>query len=146
MKAQREWDKCPIEKRLEIWLRAADLMANKYRQELNAATMLGQSKSVIQAEIDSAAELIDFFKIHGYFAKDALKYQPISPNSKESLNSMRYRGMDGFVAAVSPFNFTAIGGNLSYTPALMVRIILNYLGYRNFEIDRLSNRLEYFSG
>lgn len=124
VKAQREWDKCPIEKRLEIWLRAADLMANKYRQELNAATMLGQSKSVIQAEIDSAAELIDFFKIHGYFAKDALKYQPISPNSKESLNSMRYRGMDGFVAAVSPFNFTAIGGNLSYTPALMGNAVL----------------------
>ena len=122
MKAQREWEKCPFERRLEIWLRAADLMATKYRQELNAATMLGQSKSVIQAEIDSAAELIDFFRMHGYFAKEALKYQPISPNSKETLNSMRYRGMDGFVAAVSPFNFTAIGGNLSYTPALMVCI------------------------
>lgn len=122
MKAQREWEKCPFEQRLEIWLRAADLMATKYRQKLNAATMLGQSKSVIQAEIDSAAELIDFFRMHGYFAKEALKYQPISPNSKETLNSMRYRGMDGFVAAVSPFNFTAIGGNLSYTPALMVCI------------------------
>ncbi|XP_043279496.1 delta-1-pyrroline-5-carboxylate dehydrogenase, mitochondrial [Venturia canescens] len=118
-KAQRDWEKVPIEKRLEIWLRAADLMANKYRQHLNAATMLGQSKTVIQAEIDSAAELVDFFKIHSYFVKEALKYQPISPNSKETLNSMRYRGMDGFVAAVSPFNFTAIGGNLSYTPALM---------------------------
>ena len=122
VKAQREWEKCPFEQRLEIWLRAADLMATKYRQKLNAATMLGQSKSVIQAEIDSAAELIDFFRMHGYFAKEALKYQPISPNSKETLNSMRYRGMDGFVAAVSPFNFTAIGGNLSYTPALMVCI------------------------
>ncbi|KAK9306136.1 hypothetical protein QLX08_003046 [Tetragonisca angustula] len=124
VKAQREWEKCPFERRLEIWLRAADLMATKYRQELNAATMLGQSKSVIQAEIDSAAELIDFFRMHGYFAKEALKYQPISPNSKETLNSMRYRGMDGFVAAVSPFNFTAIGGNLSYTPALMGNAVL----------------------
>lgn len=123
VKAQREWEKCPIEKRLEIWLRAADLMAKKYRQHLNAATMLGQSKTVIQAEIDSAAELIDFFKMHGYFVKDALKYQPISPN-KDTLNSMRYRGMDGFVAAVSPFNFTAIGGNLSYTPALMGNAVL----------------------
>lgn len=85
--------------------------------------MLGQSKSVIQAEIDSAAELIDFFKIQGYYVKDALKYKPISP-TKTVLNSLRYRGMDGFVAAVSPFNFTAIGGNLSYTPALMVRIFL----------------------
>lgn len=125
MKTQREWEKCPIEKRLEIWLRAADLMANKYRQHLNAATMLGQSKTVIQAEIDSAAELIDFFRMHGYFAKDALKYKPISPN-KNTLNSMRYRGMDGFVAAVSPFNFTAIGGNLGYTPALMVSFLLAY--------------------
>ncbi|XP_043798706.1 delta-1-pyrroline-5-carboxylate dehydrogenase, mitochondrial [Apis laboriosa] len=123
VKAQREWEKCPFEKRLEIWLRAANLMATKYRQQLNAATMLGQSKTVIQAEIDSAAELIDFFRMHGYFAKEAMKYQPISPN-KETLNSMRYRGMDGFVAAVSPFNFTAIGGNLSYTPALMGNAVL----------------------
>ncbi|XP_071872389.1 delta-1-Pyrroline-5-carboxylate dehydrogenase 1 [Bombus fervidus] len=124
VKAQREWEKCPFEQRLEIWLRAADLMATKYRQQLNAATMLGQSKSVIQAEIDSAAELVDFFRMHAYFAKEALKYQPISTNSKETLNSMRYRGMDGFVAAVSPFNFTAIGGNLSYTPALMGNAVL----------------------
>ncbi|XP_076765603.1 delta-1-Pyrroline-5-carboxylate dehydrogenase 1 isoform X2 [Xylocopa sonorina] len=124
VKTQREWEKYPFEKRLEIWLRAADLMATKYRQQLNAATMLGQSKTVIQAEIDSAAELIDFFRMHGYFAKEALKYQPISPDPKESLNSMRYRGMDGFVAAVSPFNFTAIGGNLSYTPALMGNAVL----------------------
>ncbi|XP_076292110.1 delta-1-Pyrroline-5-carboxylate dehydrogenase 1 [Lasioglossum baleicum] len=124
VKAQREWEKCPIEKRLEIWLKAADLMANKYRQQLNASTMLGQSKTVIQAEIDSAAELIDFFKMHAYFLKESLKYQPISPNRKETLNSMRYRGMDGFVAAVSPFNFTAIGGNLSYTPALMGNAVL----------------------
>lgn len=124
VKAQREWEKCPIDKRLEIWLKAADLMANKYRQQLNASTMLGQSKTVIQAEIDSAAELIDFFKMHAYFLKESLKYQPISPNRKETLNSMRYRGMDGFVAAVSPFNFTAIGGNLSYTPALMGNAVL----------------------
>jgi 1-pyrroline-5-carboxylate dehydrogenase len=120
VKAQREWEKWPIEARLEMWLRIGDLMATKYRQHLNAATMLGQSKTVIQAEIDSAAELIDFFKMHAYFVKESLKYQPISPN-RQTLNSMRYRGMDGFVAAVSPFNFTAIGGNLSYTPALMVR-------------------------
>ncbi|XP_015597574.1 delta-1-pyrroline-5-carboxylate dehydrogenase, mitochondrial [Cephus cinctus] len=123
VKSQREWEKVPIGKRLEIWLRAADLMAKEYRQQLNAATMLGQSKTAIQAEIDSAAELIDFFKIHGHFVKDSLKYKPISPNS-ETLNSMRYRGMDGFVAAVSPFNFTAIGGNLSYTPALMGNAVL----------------------
>ncbi|XP_011875969.1 PREDICTED: delta-1-pyrroline-5-carboxylate dehydrogenase, mitochondrial [Vollenhovia emeryi] len=123
VKAQREWERWPIEKRLEMWLRIADLMAGKYRQRLNAATMLGQSKTVIQAEIDSAAELIDFFKMHAYFVKESLKYQPISPN-QQTRNSMRYRGMDGFVAAVSPFNFTAIGGNLSYTPALMGNAVL----------------------
>lgn len=119
VKSQREWEKVPIEERLKIWSKAADLMADKYRQQLNVSTMLGQSKTVIQAEIDSAAELVDFFRIHSYFIKEALKYQPISTNPNETLNSMRYRGMDGFVAAVSPFNFTAIGGNLSYTPALM---------------------------
>ena len=106
-------------------------MATKYRQKLNAATMLGQGKTVIQAEIDSAAELIDFFKMHGYFVKEALKYKPISPDPNETLNSMRYRGMDGFVAAVSPFNFTAIGGNLSYTPALMVCILSIGFGSTN---------------
>ncbi|XP_011305296.1 delta-1-pyrroline-5-carboxylate dehydrogenase, mitochondrial [Fopius arisanus] len=118
-KTQREWERVAIDTRMKIWLKAAELMCGKYRQELNASTMLGQSKTVIQAEIDSAAELIDFFKIHSYFVKDALKYKPISPNPSETLNSMRYRGMDGFIAAVSPFNFTAIGGNLAYTPALM---------------------------
>ncbi|XP_014470624.1 PREDICTED: delta-1-pyrroline-5-carboxylate dehydrogenase, mitochondrial [Dinoponera quadriceps] len=122
VKAQREWEKTPIEKRLEMWLRIAKLMSTKYRQQLNAATMLGQSKTVIQAEIDSAAELIDFFKMHAYFAKESIKYQPISP--EHTCNSLRYRGMDGFVAAVSPFNFTAIGGNLSYTPAMMGNAVL----------------------
>lgn len=124
VKFQREWDRVPINNRIDIWLRAADLMAGKYRQQLNAATMLGQSKTAIQAEIDSAAELIDFFKIHSWFLQEAMKYKPISENPKETLNSMRYRGMDGFVAAVSPFNFTAIGGNLSYTPALMGNAVL----------------------
>ena len=131
VKTQREWEKVPFEKRLDIWLKAAELMATKYRQQLNAATMLGQGKTVIQAEIDSAAELIDFFKMHGYFVKESLKYNPISTNPRETLNSMRYRGMDGFVAAVSPFNFTAIGGNLSYTPALMVCILSLSCGSTN---------------
>lgn len=150
MKTQKEWDSCtPLEERIQIWRKAADLMANKYRQDLNAATMLGQAKVVIQAEIDSAAELIDFFRcdfqchnwmlidlsivsredlsisfytfrFNAFFAKELTKYQPISENPNVTLNSMRYRGIDGFIAAVSPFNFTAIGGNLAYTPALMV--------------------------
>lgn len=121
---QKEWDHTPISERLKIWDKAASLMAKEYRQVLNAATMLGQSKTVIQAEIDSAAELIDFFRMNAYFMKEAIKYQPISENIKVTKNSMRYRGFDGFVAAVSPFNFTAIGGNLAYTPALIGNAVL----------------------
>lgn len=96
------------------------MMSKEWRARLNAATMLGQSKTMVQAEIDSAAELIDFFRFNSYFFKEAIKYQPISENPKETVNSMRYRGVDGFMAAVAPFNFTAIGGNLAYTPALAV--------------------------
>ncbi|KAG8229992.1 hypothetical protein J437_LFUL012268 [Ladona fulva] len=117
--ARIEWDKVPLEDRIDMWMRAADLMATKYRMALNAATMLGQSKTVVQAEIDSAAELIDFFRFNAFFAKELLKYDPISENPSVTRNSMRYRGLEGFIAAVAPFNFTAIGGNLSYTPALM---------------------------
>lgn len=122
--AQPKWDRTPLEERLRIWERAADLMAGQYRQELNAATMLGQAKTAIQAEIDSAAELIDFIRLNAYFLKEAAKYQPISEDVRVTRNSMRYRGIDGFIAAVSPFNFTAIGGNLAYTPALMGNAVL----------------------
>lgn len=124
VETQPKWDRTPLSERLKIWECAADLMANKYRADLNAATMLGQSKTVIQAEIDSAAELIDFIRLNAYFLKECAKYQPISENIKITKNSMRYRGIDGFIAAVSPFNFTAIGGNLSYTPALMGNAVL----------------------
>lgn len=122
--AQKKWDRTTLEERLRIWNRAADLMAGEYRQTLNAATMLGQSKTVIQAEIDAAAELIDFIRMNAYFLKENAKYKPISEQIKVTKNSMRYRGIDGFVAAVSPFNFTAIGGNLAYTPALMVSFVV----------------------
>nr|CAH7766881.1 unnamed protein product [Callosobruchus chinensis] len=121
---QQKWDRTPFPERLRIWEKAASLMANEYRAKLNAATMLGQAKTIIQAEIDSAAELIDFFRINAFFLKEATKYQPISEDPKVTKNSMRYRGFDGFVAAVSPFNFTAIGGNLAYTPALMGNAVL----------------------
>lgn len=116
---QVKWDRTPISERIKIWQKAADLMAGPYRAKLNAATMLGQAKTVIQAEIDSAAELIDFIRMNTVYLKEATKYQPISENSKVTKNSLRFRGIDGFIAAVSPFNFTAIGGNLAYTPALM---------------------------
>uniref|UniRef100_T1HD70 Aldehyde dehydrogenase domain-containing protein n=1 Tax=Rhodnius prolixus TaxID=13249 RepID=T1HD70_RHOPR len=121
VEAQRHWDNVPLKDRVAIWRKAADMMATKYRQKLNAATMLGQAKTVIQAEIDSAAELIDFIRFNALYAKEVSKYQPLSPEAKVSLNSHRYRGLDGFVASVSPFNFTAIGGNLAYTPALMIK-------------------------
>lgn len=117
---QKKWDRTSLKERIAIWQKAADLMAGPYRQELNAATMLGQSKSVIQAEIDAAAELIDFIRMNAYYLKENSKYQPISEDVKVTKNSMRFRGIDGFIAAVSPFNFTAIGGNLAYTPAMMV--------------------------
>uniref|UniRef100_A0A6M2DFN5 Multifunctional fusion protein n=1 Tax=Xenopsylla cheopis TaxID=163159 RepID=A0A6M2DFN5_XENCH len=119
VETQKKWDRTSLNERLNIWEKAADLMSGIYRQELNAATMLGQSKTVIQAEIDSAAELIDFIRMNTYFLKEVSKYQPISEDLTITKNSMRYRGIDGFIAAISPFNFTAIGGNLAYTPALM---------------------------
>lgn len=121
---QKKWDRVPIAERIKIWDRAASMMSKEWRARLNAATMLGQSKTMVQAEIDSAAELIDFFRFNCYFFKEAIKYQPISENPKETINSMRYRGVDGFMAAVAPFNFTAIGGNLAYTPALAGNAVL----------------------
>lgn len=124
VETQKKWDRTPLVDRLRIWEKAADLMAGPYRQTLNAATMLGQAKTVVQAEIDSAAELIDFIRMNAYYMKENTKYQPISENLKVTKNSMRYRGIDGFIAAVSPFNFTAIGGNLAYTPALMGNSVL----------------------
>nr|CAD7570639.1 unnamed protein product [Timema californicum] len=119
VEAQKKWDSVPLNERIELWLKAADLMATKYRMQLNAATILGQAKTPVQAEIDASAELVDFFRFNAQAVKDLSKYQPISVKPEISLNSMRYRGLEGFVAAISPFNFTAIGGNLAYTPALM---------------------------
>ncbi|XP_067618824.1 delta-1-pyrroline-5-carboxylate dehydrogenase, mitochondrial-like [Eurosta solidaginis] len=118
-KKQKEWDRTPLTKRIEIWERAADLMSKKYRADLLATTMLGQSKTVIQAEIDSGAELIDFTRMNAGYLKQLAMDQPLSPQPDVTKNSLRFRGLEGFVAAITPFNFTAIGGNLAYTPALM---------------------------
>jgi 1-pyrroline-5-carboxylate dehydrogenase len=111
-----------LKERADILLHAADLCAGKYRMALNATTMLGQGKNILQAEIDAACELIDFFRFNAYFALDLEKYQPIS--TKASKNSMLYRALEGFVAAIAPFNFTAIGGNLASAPALMGNVVL----------------------
>lgn len=124
VEAQRRWDRTPLQERVDMWERAVKLMVGEHRQRINAATILGQSKTVVQAEIDAAAELIDFFRFNVFFLKENSKYQPISEDAKVTRNSMRFRGLDGFVAAISPFNFTAIGGNLAYTPALMGNSVL----------------------
>lgn len=117
-KAQKHWDKTSYQERFRIWEKATHLMTYKYRYELNASTMLGQGKTVVQAEIDAACELIDFMRWNMYFLMDFLRYQPFSPNPNVSQNTFKLRGIEGFVAAISPFNFTAIGGNLALTPLL----------------------------
>uniref|UniRef100_A0A914CFX0 Multifunctional fusion protein n=1 Tax=Acrobeloides nanus TaxID=290746 RepID=A0A914CFX0_9BILA len=120
--ARGKWERLPLKQRVEIFLKAADLCAGKYRMALNATTMLGQGKNIVQAEIDAACELIDFFRFNSYFALGLEKYEPISTES--SKNSLVYRGLEGFVAAIAPFNFTAIGGNLSGAPAIIGNVVL----------------------
>ena len=120
MEAKADWEKVPINDKIQLFLNVADQISGKYRADLNATTMLGQSKTIIQAEIDAACELADFFRFNYYFAKELLKYQPISEDPNSVLNLMRYRPLEGFIASVTPFNFTAIAGNLAYTPCIMV--------------------------
>jgi 1-pyrroline-5-carboxylate dehydrogenase len=117
VEAQRDWAHWRFEDRAAVFLRAADLLAGRYRQRLNAATMLGQSKTAFQAEIDSACELIDFLRFNVDFAERIYQEQPAS--APGAWNRMDHRPLEGFVYAVTPFNFTAIGGNLPTAPALM---------------------------
>jgi 1-pyrroline-5-carboxylate dehydrogenase len=117
VEAQRDWGHWRFEDRAAVFLKAADLLAGHYRQILNAATMLGQSKTPFQAEIDSACELIDFLRFNVHFAERIYQEQPDSPAGM--WNRMDYRPLEGFVYAITPFNFTAIGGNLPTAPALM---------------------------
>ncbi|MPY90842.1 MAG: L-glutamate gamma-semialdehyde dehydrogenase [Luteitalea sp.] len=120
--AQAEWARWSWEDRAAVFLRAADLLATTWRDTLNAATMLGQSKTAFQAEIDSACELIDFYRFNVSYAQALYGEQPIS--SPGIWNTMEYRPLEGFVYAISPFNFTAIGGNLTGSPALMGNVVL----------------------
>jgi 1-pyrroline-5-carboxylate dehydrogenase len=116
-KAQRDWPNLPFDERAAVFLRAADLLAGPYRDTINAATMLGQSKSIQQAEIDAACELIDFLRFNVHYARRVLAEQPRSVPGE--WNRTDWRPLDGFVVAITPFNFTAIAGNLPTVPALM---------------------------
>ncbi|ATW24790.1 L-glutamate gamma-semialdehyde dehydrogenase [Candidatus Formimonas warabiya] len=115
--AKDEWERMPWEHRASVFLRAAELLSGPWRSTLNAATMLGQSKTAHQAEIDSACELIDFLRFNAYYLSQIIEEQPNS--TQDSWNRLQYRPLEGFVFAVTPFNFTAIGGNLPTAPAIV---------------------------
>ena len=117
IEAQRDWGQWRFEDRAAVFLRAAEMLATTHRQLVNAATMLGQSKTAYQAEIDSACELIDFFRFNVHYADRIYQEQPAS--SPGVWNRLDHRPLEGFVYAITPFNFTAIGGNLPTAPALM---------------------------
>jgi 1-pyrroline-5-carboxylate dehydrogenase len=120
--AHAGWAQWPWEDRAAVFLRAAELLATTWRPTLNASTMLGQSKTAHQAEIDAAAEMIDFFRFNVHFAERIYAEQPV--NDRGIWNRMEYRPLEGFVFAVTPFNFTSIGGNLPTAPALLGNTVL----------------------
>ena len=120
--ARHDWSRMAWTDRSAIFLKAADLLAGPFRDRMNAATMLGQSKNAYQAEIDAACEMIDFFRFNVHFYADILAEQPIS--APGVWNRTEYRGLEGFVFAVSPFNFTSIAANLCTAPALMGNTVL----------------------
>ncbi|HVN12360.1 MAG TPA: L-glutamate gamma-semialdehyde dehydrogenase [Kineosporiaceae bacterium] len=117
------WRATPFDERAAVFLKAAEMLSGPWRQTLNAATMLGQSKTVYQAEIDSACELIDFWRFNTFFAAQILADQPPA-NSRGVWNRTDHRPLEGFVYAITPFNFTAIAGNLPTAPALMGNVVV----------------------
>ena len=122
LKVRESWANMSWEARAHIFLKAADLLATKYRFEMNAATMLGQSKNAFQAEIDAACELIDFLRFNVNFLSEIYKQQPVSAPGIH--NRMEWRGLEGFVLAVTPFNFTAIGANLPSSAAMCGNVVV----------------------
>jgi 1-pyrroline-5-carboxylate dehydrogenase len=122
LSAAPAWRDLPFDERAAVFLRAADLLATTWRDTLNAATMLGQSKTIQQAEIDAACELIDFLRYNVTFARQILENQPTS--SALTWNRSDYRPLEGFVLAITPFNFTAIAGNLPTAPALLGNVVV----------------------
>ncbi len=122
LKAKDAWADMPWEDRAHIFLKAADLLATKYRFVLNGCTMLGQSKNAYQAEIDSACELIDFLRFNVHFLSEIYKQQPVSAPGMH--NRMEWRPLEGFVLAITPFNFTAIAGNLPTSAAMCGNVVV----------------------
>jgi 1-pyrroline-5-carboxylate dehydrogenase len=122
LEARPQWQALPWDQRASIFLKAADLVSGPYRSKINAATMLGQSKNVYQAEIDAACEMADFFRFNVEFMADIYQQQPIS--SKGIWNRVEQRPLEGFVYAITPFNFTSIAGNLPAAPALMGNVVV----------------------
>src|SRR5215216_3397213 len=120
--ARAEWGNWAWEDRAAVFLRAAELLTTTWRSTLNAATMLGQSKTIFQAEIDAACELIDFWRFNPAYAQELYAEQPLSNNMM--WNQLDYRPLEGFVYAVTPFNFTSIAGNLPTSPALMGNTVI----------------------
>lgn len=138
--ARKSWQNVPFSDRATIFLKAADLIREKYRYKLMAATMLGQGKSIWQAEIDAVTELPDFFRFNVKFAEELYSQQP-PKNSDGIWNRIEWRPLEGFVAAVSPFNFTAIGGNLPGAPALMGSLMWTQIS-RERSLTRASRYLK----
>jgi 1-pyrroline-5-carboxylate dehydrogenase len=122
LKAKESWAALSWENRANIFLKAADLIATKYRSFMNGTTMLGQSKNAYQAEIDSACEIIDFLRFNVHFLSEIYKEQPISSSGIH--NRLEYRPLEGFVLAITPFNFTAIGGNLPTSAAMCGNVVV----------------------
>jgi len=120
--ARPAWAGLPWNERAAVFLKAADLLAGPYRAKINAATMLAQSKNIFQAEIDAACELIDFLRFNAHFLQEI---QSVQPDSQDGIwNRLEYRGLEGFVFAITPFNFTAIAANLCAAPALMGNVVV----------------------
>ena len=120
--ARAEWSSWALEDRAAVILKAAELLTTTWRDTINAATILGQSKTAFQAEVDAAAELVDFWRFNAHYAQELLDEQPLSDHTM--WNQLEYRGLEGFVYAVTPFNFTSIGGNLPTAPALMGNTVI----------------------
>lgn len=117
LSAKQSWADTPWQERAAVFLRAADLLSGPFRAKMNAATMLGQSKNAFQAEIDAVAELCDFFRFNAYFLQEIYREQPLH-SPKPTWNKLEYRALEGFILAITPFNFTSIAANLPAAPAL----------------------------